>query len=93
MNYLFFSLQRSGRLEGGLRELWLRFWTRYLERTGDHVLLDVAAPFLVFRALVMANPLWYPRLAPPLRETLLRFCMNVLAAERFEPERIEAYLA
>src|SRR5581483_3895715 len=34
MNFLFFSLQRSGRLQGDLRELWLRFWARYLERSG-----------------------------------------------------------
>src|SRR5438105_11533378 len=43
LNYLFFSLQRSGRLDGGLRELWVRFWTRYLDRTGDRELLEVAA--------------------------------------------------
>jgi hypothetical protein len=93
MNYLFFSLQRSGRLEGPLRELWLRFWTRYLERTGDRELLEVAAPFFAFRALVMANPLWYPTLAPQLREALLRFAESVLAAERFAPERVDDFLA
>jgi len=93
MNYLFFSLQRSGRLDGPLRELWLRFWTRYLDRSGDRELLDVAAPFFAFRALVMANPLWYPALASQLRETLLRFAENVLAAERFAPERVDDFLA
>src|SRR3954447_2509816 len=93
MNYLFFSLQRSGRLDGPLRELWLRFWTRYLERTGDRELLEVAAPFFAFRALVMANPLWYPTLAPQLREALLRFAESVLAAERFAPERVDDFLA
>ena len=92
LNYLFFSLQRSGRLEGGLRELWLGFWDRYLERSGDVELLGVAAPFLAFRALVMANPLWYPKLAEPVRATLLRFIVNVLDTERFEPARIDEYL-
>jgi hypothetical protein len=93
MNYLFFSLQRSGRLEGALRELWLRFWNRYLERTDDAGLLGVAAPFLAFRGLVMANPLWYPKLAEPVRATLLRFIVNVLDAERFDPARVDDYLA
>ena len=93
MNYLFFSLQRSGRLDGALRELWLAFWARYLERTGDAELLAVAAPFITFRGLVMANPLWYPVLSPAVRETLLRFIENVLDAERFEPERVDHYLA
>jgi hypothetical protein len=92
MNYLFFSLQRSGRLEGGLRELWLRFWSRYLSRTMDTELLDVAAPFVAFRGLVMANPLWYPNLAADVRATLIRFVSNVLDAERFDPARVEQYL-
>jgi hypothetical protein len=30
----------------------------YLERSGDRGMLEVAAPFLAFRGLVMANPLW-----------------------------------
>jgi aminoglycoside phosphotransferase (APT) family kinase protein len=93
LNYLFFSLQRSGRLEGDLRELWLRFWARYLDRTSDRELLEVAAPFFAFRALVMANPLWYPTLAPGLRDTLLGFTEKLLAAERFAPERVDDYLA
>jgi hypothetical protein len=93
MNYLFFSLQRSGRLEGGLRELWLAFWDRYLERTADARLLEVAAPFLAFRGLVMANPLWYPNLAAPVRQALLRFIVNVLDAQRFDPAGVERYLA
>ena len=93
MNYLFFSLQRSGRLEGGLRELWLRFWDRYLARTADGDVLDVAAPFIAFRGLVMANPLWYPNLAPGVRATLIRFITQVLDAERFHPARVDEYLA
>jgi len=93
MNYLFFSLQRSGRLEGGLRELWLGFWARYLARTGDRELLRVAAPFLAFRGLVMANPLWYPNLPASLRTMLLRFVLNVLEAEAFDPVRVDDYLA
>jgi hypothetical protein len=93
LNYLFFSLQRSGRLEGSLRELWLRFWDRYLGRTADAGLLEVAAPFIAFRGLVMANPLWYPNLAPDVRAALIRFIVNVLDAERFDPSRVDEYLA
>jgi len=62
MNYLFFSLQRSGRLEGSLESLFLRFWQRYVEKSGDCEMLSVVAPFLAFRGLVMASPLWYPTL-------------------------------
>lgn len=35
-NYIFFSLERSGRLEGSFSDLFLRFWDRYLEKTGDN---------------------------------------------------------
>jgi aminoglycoside phosphotransferase (APT) family kinase protein len=88
LNYLFFSLQRSGRLEGGFEKLWRRFWERYLERSGDAQLLEVAAPFIAFRGLVMANPLWYPALDAKLRRRLLDFVLGVLAQERFDYARV-----
>ena len=91
LNYVFFSLQRSGRLEGGFETLWRRFWQRYLERSGDPGVLEVAAPFIAWRALVMASPVWYPALGEPLRRRLLDFVLNVLAAERFDPGRVNEY--
>ena len=93
LNYLFFSLQRSGKLEGAFERLWSRFWERYLERSGDRELLEVAAPFLAFRGLVMANPLWYPALDAKLRRTLLEMVKNVLAEPRFDPAAANRYLA
>jgi aminoglycoside phosphotransferase (APT) family kinase protein len=91
LNYLFFSLQRSGRLEGAFEALWRRFWERYLERSGDTHMLEVAAPFFAFRALVMANPLWYPALDAKLRRAMLDFALKVLAAERFDPAQANQY--
>jgi streptomycin 6-kinase len=92
MNYLFFSLQRSGRLEGGLEVLFQRFWRRYLERTGDREILTVVAPFFAFRGLVMASPIWYPALPEGVREKIFRFIEEVLKLERFDPEGVNAYL-
>ena len=91
LNYLFFSLQRCGTLEGDFERLWLRFWERYLERSGDRGMLEVAAPFLAFRGLVMANPVWYPALDERLRRKLLSFVRNVLEDARFDPARANAY--
>jgi hypothetical protein len=88
LNYLFFSLQRSGRLEGGFEKLWRRFWERYLERSGDAQLLEVAAPFIAFRGLVMANPLWYPALDEKLRRRLLDFVLDALSQDRFDFTRV-----
>jgi hypothetical protein len=92
LNYAFFSLQRGGAVAGVLEELFLRFWDRYLERSGDEELLDIAAPFLTFRSLVMANPIWYPRLPELVRRRILSFALRVLDEPRFDPRRINAYL-
>ena len=93
LNYLFFSLQRAGRLDGGFETLWLRFWDRYLERSGDREILEVAAPFFAWRALVMANPVWYPALEDALRRRLLRCAVRLLDEERFDPRRANQYCA
>jgi hypothetical protein len=93
LNYLFFSLQRSGKLEGAFETLWRRFWDRYLERTRDAEILEVAGLFFAFRGLVMANPLWYPALQPGIREKMLSFVRRVLEEERFDPARAGEYCA
>lgn len=90
-NYIFFSLQRSGRLEGSFEELFLRFWGRYLEKTGDREMLEVAAPYFAFRGLVMASPLWYPDLSENVRQSLISFIMAVLDRPVFDPREVNAY--
>jgi len=92
MNYVFFSMQKSGGLEGPFEQLFRRFWERYLERSRDAEMLQVAAPFLVFRALVMAHPVWYPQLSDDLRKKLFRFMQAVLNADQFRPEQVNRYL-
>jgi hypothetical protein len=91
MNYLFFSLQRFGRLEGPFESLFRRFWDRYLQKTRDEEMLEVAAPFLVFRGLVLAHPVWYPQLRDEIRSKLFRFMEAVLQSERFHAEEVNRY--
>ena len=91
VNYFFFSLQRSGRLEGPLERLFLRFWNRYLEKSGDHEILSVVAPFFAFRGLVIASPLWYPTLSDTVRKRILSFVLAVLDSESFDPTQVNAY--
>jgi hypothetical protein len=91
LNYFFFSLQRSGRLEGPLERLFLRFWNRYLEKSGDREMLRVVAPFFAFRGLVIASPLWYPTLPDPVRKAIFSFVLAVLESESFDPTRVNAY--
>ncbi len=91
LNYLFFSLQRSGKLEGGFETLFLRFWQRYLEKSGDPEILNVVAPFFAFRGLVMASPLWYPTLSDAVRQSMLSFIVAVLEDGRFDPQKANSY--
>jgi aminoglycoside phosphotransferase (APT) family kinase protein len=90
-NYLFFSLQRSGRLEGVFETLFVRFWERYLQHSGDQEMLQVVAPFYAFRGLVMASPLWYPDLSPSVRRKLISFVLTVLEKDHFNPEEVNVY--
>ena len=92
MNYVFFSLQRSGRLDSAFEQLFRRFWERYLEKSGDAEMLQIAAPFLVFRGLVMAHPVWYPQLDEGIRNKLFRFMGAVLSADTFDPGEANRYL-
>jgi len=91
-NYLFASLQASGRLEGAFETLFRRFWERYIERTGDAEILETAAPFFAFRCLVMASPVWYPSLDESVRRKLFSFMISVLDAPRFDPDRVNGSL-
>ncbi|HWE51476.1 MAG TPA: aminoglycoside phosphotransferase family protein [Bryobacteraceae bacterium] len=90
-NYLFFSLQRSGKLEGAFEDLFLRFWDRYMEKTGDHELAEVAGPYFAFRGLVMASPVWYPHLPATIRRRLLAFILAVLDTAVFDPREVNRY--
>jgi Phosphotransferase enzyme family len=91
MNYLFFSLQRSTRLEGPLETLYLRFWRRYLDQTEDREMLQVVAPFIAFRGLVLASPVWYPHLKEIVRRKILTFLFAVLESDSFDPEKTNDY--
>lgn len=91
MNYLFFSIQREGRLVGGFKELFEEFWSRYLERTRDREMLEVVAPFFAFRGIVVASPVWYPDLDETVRRRIFAFIRNVLDEEAFDPTRVNEY--
>lgn len=92
INYILFALQQYGKFTGSFQKLYELFWKRYLERTEDDEILKVIQPFYVWRALVVAHPIWYPNLANEVRKALFRFIENVLATEQFNPESVSDYL-
>jgi aminoglycoside phosphotransferase (APT) family kinase protein len=92
INYLFYALLRDNAFKPPFSELFECFLTNYLEKTNDHELLEVIAPFYAFRAVVIANPLFYPNVSDEVRRKLFNFAQGVLDAEEFELVRINQYL-
>lgn len=62
-----------------------------MDAAGDEEMLGVVAPFLAFRGLVMASPLWYPTLQDTVRQRILAFILAVLETDRFDPEKVNGY--
>lgn len=89
INYVFFAADTPARWPDFSR-LWHAFWHAYLEGTKDTHVLEVIAPFLAWRALVVANPLFYPQLSVAGRGRLLGFAERVLEAPRFDPAWADA---
>ncbi len=89
INYVFFALEHPGSWEGKFSELWRRLWERYLGATSDHEILEVAPPYLAWRALVLTNPLWYPNARRETREALLGLVEISLRKGRFDFEAAE----
>ena len=93
LNYLFFSLQRSGKLTRPFLALHNRFWEQYLAARPDEELTAVIQPWFAWRALVLASPLWYPTIADDTRRQLLTFAQQIMATERFDYRQINQYLS
>ncbi len=93
INYLFYSLQAYRRLDGPFELLFDRFWSNYLEKTGDEEILEVIQPFYAWRGLVIASPIWYPNLPLNVRKKIFCFIRNVLKSERFDIKSINSYMA
>ena len=84
INFIFFALDHLHAWRNGLGRLWDLFWTTYLADSGDTELLEVVAPFLAWRGLVVSNPLFYPAFPGNLRNRLLTFVERTLDQRRFE---------
>jgi hypothetical protein len=89
INYVFFALEHSGSWEKAFSKLWRRLWKSYLDETADHELLEAAPPYLAWRALVLANPLWYPNARRETREALLGLVEHALHKGRLDLEDVE----
>ena len=91
INYIFYSLQTYGKLEGPFKSLFEYFWSHYLSATEDDEILTVVQPFYAWRALVIASPIWYPNLPAEVRRKLFNFILNVLETEEFDIDHVNSY--
>lgn len=92
INYLFFSMQRTGRLSPPFLELHDSFWEQYLALRPDEELAAVIQPWFAWRALVLASPIWYPDISDEIRHKLLNFAIQVMATDRFDYKQVNRYL-
>jgi hypothetical protein len=91
VNYLFFSLQRYGRLDGPFRDLYDRFWYFYFLTRPDEELVEVIQPWFAWRILVLASPLWYPDIDDEVRRKLINFARNVLDCKAYDYQNPNPY--
>jgi hypothetical protein len=89
INFVFFALDDRGAWQRGLGMLWHRLWSHYVGATSDHEVLEVAPPWLAWRALVIANPRWYPALSTDGRTRLLGWVERTLDAGRLDPREAD----
>ena len=92
INYLFFSLQCCGQLEGPFKKLHDRFWELYLAQRPDDELASAIQPWLAWRALVLASPTWYPTISEDVRRKLLTFAHRVMSTDRYDCQQVNQYL-
>ena len=90
VNFLFYGLQ--SRTSEPFRYLFCTFLEAYLRESHDQEILDVLPPFLAFRALVIAHPLWYPELSEPLRVALIHFARRMMVDSQFDPGDVRELL-
>jgi aminoglycoside phosphotransferase (APT) family kinase protein len=85
VNFVFFALDRPHAWSRGFGVLWRDLFDGYLAAVRDPGLFEVIAPYLAWRALVLASPRWYPRLSAVGRDRLLRLAEEALREPRFDP--------
>ena len=85
VNYFFFAAAHPQAWDAGTGPLWRTFWTTYLDESDDRGVLEVLAPWLAWRCLVVACPRFYPRLPAEARDRVLRLAERALSQPAFDP--------
>jgi aminoglycoside phosphotransferase (APT) family kinase protein len=92
INYIFFSINQTGKVKGAYLEALNLFYDEYIRATRDQEIYKVAAPFYAFRGVVVANPVFYPDVTAENRRRIINFIHGVLDDESFKPEKVNEYI-
>lgn len=94
VNYLFYGLRRleAAGDAGPFARLFATFLDEYLQASADTGVLQTLPPFLAFRALVIAHPLWYPELGDAVRTALIAFARRMMADDALDEGDVRALL-
>ncbi len=90
INYLFFGLLKGEDGAEAFHRLFVKFFDVYLDETGDRDLFELLPPFYLFRAVVIAHPLWYPEVPARVRIALLRFATAMGEPKPFDLAGLDA---
>jgi len=91
INYLFYSLRKYGEVRNEFLDLLNSFMETYARSTGDNELSKAMPLFYVFRALVIASPVWYPDLSSEVRRKIFNFSQNILDEGSFDYRKVNNY--
>ncbi|MFN3527691.1 MAG: phosphotransferase, partial [Candidatus Altarchaeaceae archaeon] len=90
-NLIHYSIRKYGKLQNEFEDLLKTFFDEYLKLTKDEEIFKVIQPFFTFRAIVIANPLFYKD-KDDVKIKLLKFARNVLEYDEFYIEKINEML-
>ncbi|MEQ9322127.1 MAG: phosphotransferase, partial [Polyangiaceae bacterium] len=96
INYVFFALPRRATWRTAFAPLWKAFWESYRLARGAEELerdLGMAPPFMAWRALVVANPAWYPDVTLETRDAMLTLAERALDADGLDLDEVEELFA
>ncbi|MBI4654885.1 MAG: aminoglycoside phosphotransferase family protein [Nitrospirae bacterium] len=92
INYIFFSINHFGKLHGTYLEAIKLFYDEYIKNTGDKELYEIVAPFYAFRGIVVANPVFYPKVSSENRQKIFNFVHGVLNDKFFSIDKVNEYI-
>lgn len=92
INYIFFSINEFGKLQGSFHEAMKLFFDKYINESADNEIFEVMAPFYAFRGAVIANPVFYPDVSSANRRKIFNFIHSVLDDESFAVDKVNKYI-